>query len=53
MLGYEKNVLSPPQKKMNILYPVYVQISLMLKKLMSFHSLLKECSHMLHLVVLP
>ena len=53
MIGYEKKKMLfgfPP--KMNILYPVHVQITLMLKKQMSFHSLLKECSHMLHLVVL-
>ena len=37
---------------MNILYPVHVQISLILKKQMSFHSLLKECTHILYLVVL-
>ena len=37
---------------MNILYPVHVQISLILKKQMYFHSLLKEYSHMLHMVVL-
>ena len=38
--------------KINIQYPVHVQIPLILKKQIYFHSLLKECSHMLHVVVL-
>ena len=50
MIGYEKNALF--SNKMSILYPVHVQISLVLKKEISFHSLLKECTHMMHLVVL-
>ena len=51
MIGYEKNALFFPNK-MNILCPVHVQISLVLKKEVSFHSLLKECTHMMDLVVL-
>ena len=49
-LGYEKMLFFP--NKVNILYPVHVQISLILKKQMSFHSLLEECTHMMHLVFL-
>ena len=52
MIRYEKKKCSLVPSKMNILYPVHVQISLILKKQMSFHSLLKECCPMLHLVVL-
>ena len=41
MIRYEKKCSFVPNK-MNILYPVHVQISLILKKQMSFHSLLKN-----------
>ena len=42
MIRYEKKKCSLVPSKMNILYPVHVQISLILKKQMSFHSLLKN-----------
>ena len=51
MIRFEKKCSLVPSK-VNSLYPVHAQISLIVKKQMSFHSLLKECSHILHLVVL-
>ena len=49
--GCEKNCSFVPNK-MNIFSSLHMEIFLILKEHLSFQSLLKECTHLLHLVVL-
>ena len=49
VIGCEKNRSYVPNN-LNIFYPVHMQISLILRKQLSFHSLLTECTHLLHLL---